>query len=59
MEINDLRPLGTVLAFLAFIGIVAWVWSGKRKNAFDEASRLPLDDDAFEPDHKTPESTKN
>jgi len=45
MDINDLRSLGTVLAFLAFVGIIAWAWSGKRKQAYDEAARLPLEDD--------------
>ncbi len=45
MDINDLRSLGTVLAFLAFIGIVAWAWSGKRKQSYEEAARLPLEDD--------------
>jgi len=46
MDINDLRSLFTVLLFGAFIGIVAWAYSSKRKQAFDEAARLPLDDDA-------------
>ncbi|MDI6745700.1 MAG: cbb3-type cytochrome c oxidase subunit 3 [Rhodocyclaceae bacterium] len=45
MDINDLRSLFTVLVFGAFIGIVAWAYSSKRKQAFDEAARLPLDDD--------------
>ncbi|MCX8087128.1 MAG: cbb3-type cytochrome c oxidase subunit 3 [Rhodocyclaceae bacterium] len=46
MDINDLRTLSTVLAFVAFVGIVIWAWSGKRKRAFDEAASLPLEDDA-------------
>jgi cytochrome c oxidase cbb3-type subunit 4 len=45
MDINDLRTISTVLAFLAFVGVVVWAWSGKRKHAFDEAANLPLDDD--------------
>ena len=45
MDINDLRSLITVLLFLAFIGIVAWAYSSKRKQAFDEAARLAVDDD--------------
>ncbi|MDO9243364.1 MAG: cbb3-type cytochrome c oxidase subunit 3 [Rhodocyclaceae bacterium] len=45
MDINDLRSIFTVLVFGAFIGIVAWAYSSKRKQAFDEAARLPLDDD--------------
>jgi len=46
MDINDLRSVMTVLAFLAFIGIVAWAYSGRRKQAYEEAARLPLDDDS-------------
>lgn len=45
MDINDLRSLTTVLAFILFIGIVVWAWSGRQKAAFEEAARLPLDDD--------------
>ena len=45
MDINDLRAIFTVLTFLCFVGIVAWAFSGRRKQAFGEAERLPLDDD--------------
>jgi cytochrome c oxidase cbb3-type subunit 4 len=37
--------LSTLLLMLTFVGIVLWAWSGKRKKDFDEAARLPLDDD--------------
>lgn len=45
MDINDLRAIVTVLAFASFIGIVVWAWSGRRKTAFEEAARLPLDEE--------------
>lgn len=45
MDINDLRSVFTVLTFVAFVGIVMWAYSGRRKQAFDEAANLPLDDD--------------
>ena len=32
----------TVLAFVAFIGIVAWAWGSGRKKAFDEAANAPF-----------------
>jgi cytochrome c oxidase cbb3-type subunit IV len=44
MDINDLRVVMTVLAFIVFIGIVAWAYSRKRKRAFEEAARLPFSD---------------
>ena len=42
MDINDLRAVITVLAFVAFVGIVAWAYSRGRKREFDEAARLPF-----------------
>ncbi|MEW6292300.1 MAG: cbb3-type cytochrome c oxidase subunit 3 [Pseudomonadota bacterium] len=45
MDINDLRSITTVLLFAAFIAIVAWAYSGKRKQAFDEAASLAVGDD--------------
>jgi cytochrome c oxidase cbb3-type subunit 4 len=43
--LNDLRAAVTVLAFIAFIGIVLWAYSRRRKEAFDEAARLPFTED--------------
>ena len=31
---------------VTFLGIVVWAFSSKRKAAFDEAARLPFDDEA-------------
>ena len=45
MDINELRAGITVLTFVLFIGIVWWAYSDRRKIAFDEAARIPLDDD--------------
>jgi cytochrome c oxidase cbb3-type subunit IV len=45
MDLNDVRILWTVLSLLAFVGIVLWAFSGKRKQQFEEASRLALDDE--------------
>ena len=45
MDINDLRSIITVLVFIAFIGIVWWAYSDRRKQAYEEAARSVLDDD--------------
>jgi cytochrome c oxidase cbb3-type subunit IV len=45
MDINDWRSLTTVVTFAMFVVIVWWAYSGHRKQAYDEAARLPLDDD--------------
>lgn len=45
MDINDIRSVITVLAMTLFAGIVWWAYSDRRSAAFDEAARIPLDDD--------------
>ena len=42
MDINDLRSAVTVLGLLLFVALVAWVYSGRRRSAFEEAAQLPL-----------------
>jgi cbb3-type cytochrome oxidase subunit 3 len=45
MDINILREAVTVLSFAGFLAIVAYaVYPGNGKR-FDEAARIPLDDD--------------
>lgn len=48
MDINDLRSITTVLMLAMFAGIVWWAYSAKSKAAFEEAGRLPLDDEDLE-----------
>ena len=40
----------TVLAFVAFIGIVLWAFSGRRRRDFEEAANAPfaLPDDVYD-----------
>ena len=45
MDVNDLRILIMVLAFVAFVGIVMWAYSRRRKHDFEEAARLPFSDE--------------
>ena len=45
MDINDLRSIFTVLAVVMFAGIVWWAYSDRRKQVYEEAAMLPLDDD--------------
>ncbi len=46
MDLNDLRSIVTVVSLLTFLGIVAWAWSRGNKDRFDEAARLPFEDEA-------------
>lgn len=45
MSMVLVQSVWTLLAFIFFIAVVIWAWSGARKKDFDEASRLPLDSD--------------
>lgn len=45
MNTTLFHEIWTVVLLIVFIGIWAWAWSRKRKRAFDEAARLPLEDD--------------
>ncbi|MBC9250518.1 cytochrome oxidase [Pseudomonas alcaligenes] len=45
MDIGTIRGIGTVVVFIAFIGVVLWAYSGRRKDSFDEAANLPFADD--------------
>lgn len=40
-----IHSVWTVVVMVLFVGIVIWAYSRKRKTEFDEAARLPLDDD--------------
>jgi len=43
--LNILRGIATVLAMSAFIAVVLWSWSLRRRETFDAAARLPLEED--------------
>jgi len=46
MEILPLiHSIWTIVVMVVFLGIVVWAYSSKRQVKFDEAARLPLDDD--------------
>lgn len=45
MDLPTLRGLATLVLMIAFIGIVIWAWSGKRKSQFQAAANLPLEED--------------
>lgn len=49
MNFGLIHSVWTLLLFVLFIGIILWAWSAKRKRAFDEAARLPLEEEDFVP----------
>ena len=44
MDIISFHSFWTVVTVVAFILLVVWAWNGRQKNAFDRASRIPLED---------------
>ena len=40
-----IRGLGTVVVFVAFVGLTLWVFNGKRNPEFAEARLLPFADE--------------
>lgn len=42
MDLNFLRSLVTVAAFIAFVGIWVWAYRPSKKSQFDEAAQLPF-----------------
>jgi cytochrome c oxidase cbb3-type subunit 4 len=46
MDLNDVRSLVTLLSPMLFLGLMAWTWWPRRKQAHDAAARLPFDGEA-------------
>ena len=45
MSSGVLSGVVTAILIVAFLGGVAWAWSARRKREFDEAARMPLEDE--------------
>lgn len=45
LDSNLIRGAMLILMILAFMGIWGWAWSRNRKEAFHDASMLPLEED--------------
>ncbi len=45
MDINIIRGVLTIVLIIAFLGLVVWAWSSKRKETFDKLSQMPLEED--------------
>lgn len=45
MDVATYHSIYTVVLVVIFAAIVIWAYSKRRKKDFDEAARLPLDDE--------------
>ena len=44
-DINALRSLATVVSFVMFIGILVWAFSSRKAADFEQAAKLPFEQD--------------
>ena len=44
-DINTLRSGVTVVCLIVFVGIIAWAYSNRNAADFEQAARLPFDQD--------------
>ena len=44
MDIGTIRGLTTLVLMLAFVGLVIWAYSKRRKADFDEMANLPFNE---------------
>jgi len=45
MDVTTLRIAATLLAFVTFLGILIWTFQPRNDKGFDEAARLPFEQD--------------
>jgi len=49
MDIGTVRGLLTTVLLILFLCVVVWAFSRKRRSDFDQAARMPLEDDTHPP----------
>lgn len=45
MSLTLAHSIWTALLLIIFVGIVIWAWSGRQRERFEQAARMPLEDD--------------
>lgn len=46
MDIGTILSGWTLLCLIVFVAICVWAWSGKRKSTFEDAARIPFNEDS-------------
>ena len=59
MTFTLFQSLWSIVILITFLGIVFWAYSSKRTSAFDEAARLPFDDELPSEENKASSPPKN
>jgi cytochrome c oxidase cbb3-type subunit IV len=45
MDVTTLRIAATLVSFATFLGILAWAFARRHRASFEEAARLPFEQD--------------
>ncbi len=59
MTYDDIRGIATLCVMIAFLAVVFWAWSSKRKNSFNEAANQLFDENEEKMHLKSVEGAKN
>jgi cytochrome c oxidase cbb3-type subunit 4 len=57
MDINDVRGLGTIFALFSFLCVVAWAYSTRHKDRFEDDGMIPFVEN--EDDHANADKAAN
>lgn len=52
MNTGWMSGIATAVLLICFLGMVIWAWSSGRKQEFERAARLPLDEDDVKPNRE-------
>ena len=52
MSFTMIQSIWSIVILVTFLGIVFWAFSSKRKSAFEEAARLPFEDETSSENNK-------
>jgi cytochrome c oxidase cbb3-type subunit 4 len=61
LNLDVVRIAIMIILIIAFLGMWAWAWSSKRKDVFDQASMLPLEEDngRIPPENERPQNKQS
>lgn len=44
---TQIQIVWTIIVIIIFSGIVFWAWSGRRQESFNDAAKIPLEEEEF------------
>lgn len=59
MSFTFIQALWSIVVMITFLGIVFWAYSRKRKDDFDEAARVPFEDESEHQETRSGAENKN